>query len=51
MIWESVRILKEWLLGMLGESSDTRTEAENVPHQNQTSGDFDIILYSSIALL
>ena len=32
-------------------SSDTRTEAENVPHQNQTSGDSDMVLHSSIALL
>lgn len=32
-------------------NSDTRTNAENVAYQNQTSGDFHRILYSFIAPL
>ena len=32
-------------------SSDARTKAENVPHQNQTSGDSDKVLHSFTAVI
>lgn len=35
--------------GLWVNFSDARIKAENVPHQNQTSGDFHIILDSFIA--